>query len=117
MSEPEGHIEFLGKNIKKMDIDTYLKDNTSEKNEILTDISNGKNIIKKYFTDILDNIKRMNLNENYIEMIENIDEISKNNILEIKDNEEFSFRFKLYEKYKEDEKLEIDKIKKIINEN
>ena len=27
----------------------------------------------------------------------NIEEISKNNILEIKDNEEFSFRFKLYD--------------------
>ena len=117
LSKPEGHIEFLGKEIEQSDILKYLEDNTSEKNEILADINDRKKTIKKEFTKILHNIESKNLIENYIDMKRNIEEISKNNILEIKDNEEFSFRFKLYEKHKEDKKSEIDNIKKIINKN
>ena len=117
LSKPEGHIEFLGKEIEQSDILKYLEDNTSEKNEILADINDRKKTIKKEFTKILHNIESKNLIENYIDMKRNIEEISKNNILEIKDNEEFSFRFKLYEKHKEDKKSEIDNIKTIINTN
>ena len=117
LSKPEGHIKFLGKEIEQSDILKYLEDNTSEKNEILADINDRKKTIKKEFTKILHNIESKNLIENYIDMKRNIEEISKNNILEIKDNEEFSFRFKLYEKHKEDKKSEIDNIKKIINKN
>lgn len=117
LSKPEGYIEFLGKKIEQSDIIKYLEDNTSEKNEILADINDRKKTIKKEFKKILHNIESKNLNKNYIEMKKNIEEISKNNILEIKDNEEFSFRFELYKKHKEDKKSEIDNIKKIINEN
>lgn len=117
LSKPEGYIEFLGKKIEQSVILKYLEDNTSEKNEILADINDRKKTIKREFTKILHNIESKNLIENYIDMKKNIEEISKNNILEIKDNEEFSFRFELYEKHKEDKKSEIDNIKKIINKN
>ncbi|MGL6125015.1 MAG: hypothetical protein ACRC1F_00805, partial [Metamycoplasmataceae bacterium] len=117
LSEPEGYIEFLGKNIEKTVISQYLKDNTSKKNEILINIDSDKKTISFNSEKIKSAIKRLNLDLIYDKMIIDIDEILKNNDLKIKENEEFCSKFKLYEKHKEDKTREMDDIKNQIEKN
>ncbi|MGL5521888.1 MAG: AAA family ATPase [Metamycoplasmataceae bacterium] len=117
LSEPEGVIEFIGKEFKKKEIEEYLSKNSSNKNIIFGKLKEQQIKISKLINIILININNLDkdnwLNDLYIKTKE-IEE--KNNII-FQENKKIDFNFQLYDKNELDIEKEKQEAKDFLNKH